>query len=449
ATETQYLVAGARIVWDSEADGLLPPIDRNRRATINVTDLLGTTGAVVDLLSGDLVEVSTYYPNGARENLWTNDALVPLEPMGFTTKEADEEIGVTYFGERWLIPRLGRWATPDPLHIHASGGGETGNSYHYVSGNLLQAVDPWGLEATFLNGEAPAAEDGVAAGFYIENDDGSTLYAEDAQGHVLQPPAACSEMGPSCLRAFLDMANAADATVTVFTPLGDNDDGTPTGECAGGVTCGQDAGETPLDSAVTVGSYLNGDVLDNPGCPGGGTCTGGVPGGEGDSASPLWQVAYLVIAVVMDSAAELIEGAVRRLRQTLPGDALLANGPVHIVPDQGGNRVVVEPNTPGAPGPVTHGPRPVRPEYRPNPKHDPRRRIPRATPEPEDAADVFRAAVPDSDGRTWWGYDGDGHFYRYQPGAAGTVHFQGMTRDGGIAMHEVPIEVRRQFGVSR
>jgi RHS repeat-associated protein len=146
ATETQYLVAGARIVWDSAGDGLLPPIDRNRRATINVTDLLGTTGAVVDLLSGDLVEVSTYYPNGARENLWTNDALVPLEPMGFTTKEADEEIGVTYFGERWLIPRLGRWATPDPLHVHASGGGEALNSYHYVSGNILQAVDPLGLQ---------------------------------------------------------------------------------------------------------------------------------------------------------------------------------------------------------------------------------------------------------------------------------------------------------------
>ena len=145
ATETQYLIAGARIVWDSAGDGLLPPIDRNRRATINVTDLLGTTGAVVDLLSGDLVEVSTYYPNGARENLWTNDALVPLEPMGFTTKEADEEIGVTYFGERWLIPRLGRWATPDPLHVHAAGGGETGNSYHYVSGNMLQARDPLGL----------------------------------------------------------------------------------------------------------------------------------------------------------------------------------------------------------------------------------------------------------------------------------------------------------------
>ncbi|MBN8611330.1 MAG: hypothetical protein J0L92_12125 [Deltaproteobacteria bacterium] len=146
ATETQYLVAGARIVWAASADGLDPLIDNNRRATINVTDLLGTTGAVIDLISGDVVEASTYYPNGARENLWTSeDSLTPLEPMGFTTKEADEEIGMTYFGERWLIPRLGRWATPDPLHIHASGGGEALNSYHYVAGNILDWFDAQGL----------------------------------------------------------------------------------------------------------------------------------------------------------------------------------------------------------------------------------------------------------------------------------------------------------------
>ena len=145
ATETQYLIADARIVWDGEPGITGPGIDRNRRATVNASDLLGTTAASLDLESGALLEVSTYYPNGARENLWADGTNVPLEPMGFTGKEADEEIGVTYFGERWLIPRLGRWATPDPLHVHASGGGEALNSYHYVSGNLLQARDPVGL----------------------------------------------------------------------------------------------------------------------------------------------------------------------------------------------------------------------------------------------------------------------------------------------------------------
>jgi len=147
-TETQYLVAGARLVWDHGSTGGtgMGELDRNRRLTMGVGDLIGTTAASVDLLSGELLEVSTYYPNGARETLRTNAGIaVPLEPMGFTGKEADEDVGLVYFGERYLLARLGRWASPDPLHVHASGGGEALNSYHYVSGNLLQARDPTGL----------------------------------------------------------------------------------------------------------------------------------------------------------------------------------------------------------------------------------------------------------------------------------------------------------------
>jgi RHS repeat-associated protein len=158
ATETQYMVAGARIVWDPATSATSPNFDRNRRITYALTDLLQTSSGVVDLASGELLELSTYYPNGARENLWASDSNAPLEPMGFTGKEADEEIGLTYFGERWLMPRLGRWASPDPLHVHASGGGEALNSYHYVSGNLLQVRDPLGL-----NGDGEGAADAMAA----------------------------------------------------------------------------------------------------------------------------------------------------------------------------------------------------------------------------------------------------------------------------------------------
>jgi RHS repeat-associated protein len=147
ATETQYVIAGARIVWDaitSTGTGA----DRNRRITIAVTDLLQTASAVVDLPSGELLEASTYYPNGTRENLWASDRPIPLETAGFTGKEADEDVGATYFGERWLLPHLGRWASPDPLHIHANGGGEALNSFHYVGGNLLASRDPLGLDIT-------------------------------------------------------------------------------------------------------------------------------------------------------------------------------------------------------------------------------------------------------------------------------------------------------------
>jgi len=144
-SETQYLVAGARMVWRSGTP--TPGVDRNHRITIPIQDLLHTTSAVIDVVSGELLEHGTYYPNGARETYRSSGDVAP-EPMGFTGKEGDEEVGLTYFGERYLIPRLGRWASPDPLAIHEAGGGETLNSYHYVAGNLLQARDPIGLSHT-------------------------------------------------------------------------------------------------------------------------------------------------------------------------------------------------------------------------------------------------------------------------------------------------------------
>ncbi|NOY90380.1 MAG: hypothetical protein GXP55_04150, partial [Deltaproteobacteria bacterium] len=143
-SESQYLVGGARVVWKPGDPAL--GLDRDHRITFNTSDLLGTTTAVIDLVTGELTECSTYYPGGARETyLTTTDAELQPEPMGFTSKEGDEEVGLVYFGERYLIPRIARWASPDPAAIHGLGGGEAINSYHYVAGNLLQARDPEGL----------------------------------------------------------------------------------------------------------------------------------------------------------------------------------------------------------------------------------------------------------------------------------------------------------------
>src|SRR5690606_34668661 len=120
--------------------------DREARFTVGLADLIQTTAAVLDVRTGELLETSTYYPNGARETfLVDSETATAPEVAGFTGKEADEEVGVVYFGERYLIPRLGRWASPDPLHVHAVGGGEALNSYHYVGGEMLAARDPIGL----------------------------------------------------------------------------------------------------------------------------------------------------------------------------------------------------------------------------------------------------------------------------------------------------------------
>ena len=147
-TETQYLVAGSRLVFKTGASpGTYGTgFEKDARLTYAVTNLIQSTSAVVDLFSGRLLEMGTFYPNGARETLRTErSAQFALEPMGFTGKEGDDEVGLVYFGERYLMPHLGRWASPDPLQVHAGGGGEFGNSYHYVAGNVLQARDPNGF----------------------------------------------------------------------------------------------------------------------------------------------------------------------------------------------------------------------------------------------------------------------------------------------------------------
>jgi len=96
--------------------------------------------------------------------------------MGFTGKEADEEVGLTYFGQRYLMAHLGRWASPDPLQTHAVGGGEAINGYHYVAGNVLQARDPLGLECGVDESCDPSFETGSDGG----SPDGAGASVEDA-----------------------------------------------------------------------------------------------------------------------------------------------------------------------------------------------------------------------------------------------------------------------------
>jgi len=63
----------------------------------------------------------------------------------FTGKEDDLEVGLTYFGKRYLVPALGVWLSPDPLAVHVPGRADL-NLYAYVRGQLLRAIDPTGLQ---------------------------------------------------------------------------------------------------------------------------------------------------------------------------------------------------------------------------------------------------------------------------------------------------------------
>jgi len=63
----------------------------------------------------------------------------------FTGKEEDVEVGLQYFGKRFLSPYLGRWISADPLGVHEPGDADL-NFYAYVRGHVLATVDPLGLQ---------------------------------------------------------------------------------------------------------------------------------------------------------------------------------------------------------------------------------------------------------------------------------------------------------------
>jgi RHS repeat-associated protein len=109
-------------------------------------DHLGSTSVVLDKATGELVERSTFLGYGATESDYRPARWGGFrEDHKFTGKEEDAEVGLQYFGKRFLNPYLGRWVSADPLEVHAPGEADR-NLYAYVGGLLLRAIDPIGLD---------------------------------------------------------------------------------------------------------------------------------------------------------------------------------------------------------------------------------------------------------------------------------------------------------------
>jgi RHS repeat-associated protein len=95
--------------------------------------------------SGELVEYATYQSYGQTDSNYRPARWGEFrETYKFGGKEEDVEVGLAYFGARYLSLGLGRWISPDPVTIHALRGDL--NPYAYVAGRPLVAVDPDGRE---------------------------------------------------------------------------------------------------------------------------------------------------------------------------------------------------------------------------------------------------------------------------------------------------------------
>jgi RHS repeat-associated protein len=154
ATEVVYLAAaGLRLgqlnLEQSKGEPQCTPTAlhaANLHVVLMLPDLLGSASIMIDQATGELVEARSYQPYGATESDYR-----PLrwqgfrEDYGFSGKEEDVEVGLQYFGRRFLSPYLGRWISLDPLGLHIPGKADL-NLYAYVSGRVLVLVDPLGLD---------------------------------------------------------------------------------------------------------------------------------------------------------------------------------------------------------------------------------------------------------------------------------------------------------------
>jgi RHS repeat-associated protein len=144
-TEEVYLTLGGTSYGRVVSNAALPAIHGPLHVFLELTDTLGSTAAVIDKDTSELVERTTYSPYGGVESDYRPDRWQDFrEPFKFTGKEDDVEVGLTYFGARYLSTQLGRWVSPDPLTVHGVSGDL--NPYAYVRGRVTTLKDATGLD---------------------------------------------------------------------------------------------------------------------------------------------------------------------------------------------------------------------------------------------------------------------------------------------------------------
>jgi RHS repeat-associated protein len=94
--------------------------------------------------AGNLISLEEFSPYGATTYNASSNLKIDKR-YRFSAKERDTETGLYYFENRYLVPWLGRWLSPDPL------GTEDGlNVYCYVSCDPVNRIDPSGLQNDFV-----------------------------------------------------------------------------------------------------------------------------------------------------------------------------------------------------------------------------------------------------------------------------------------------------------
>ncbi len=144
-TEAVYLVAnGASLGRVISEAGLPSPTGSKQHVFLELGNGVGSSTTILDKETSEVVEATAYQAFGTLDSDFRSTRWEGFrEPFKYMGKEADVEIGLTYYGARYYSPQLMRWMSPDPLAIH--GLGADLNPYAFVRGSPLAYADPTGL----------------------------------------------------------------------------------------------------------------------------------------------------------------------------------------------------------------------------------------------------------------------------------------------------------------
>ena len=163
------------------AGGLLLIRETRGTQTKDYYPLYDGCGHVIALAdsNGNLVAEYAYGPFG--ELIHANGPMAQAIPIRYATKYFDSEMGLYYFGQRYLDPITNQWLSREPL-----GEGVSVNLYSYCHSDPINKVDMQGLEEVVVG---PVLRKGIPTMIYQDWEGTGLEYLWNAVGwgNVTQP----------------------------------------------------------------------------------------------------------------------------------------------------------------------------------------------------------------------------------------------------------------------
>jgi RHS repeat-associated protein len=139
-TVTLRLVAGPQCVLVTRCVRAMPGgAESERTYRYQLDDHLGSVALEVDETAG-VITYEEYYPYGGAAVIGgTSTVEVERKRYRFSGKELDQATSLYYFGQRYYVPWMARWLTPDP-----AGPADGINLFLYAYDNPTTFIDPTG-----------------------------------------------------------------------------------------------------------------------------------------------------------------------------------------------------------------------------------------------------------------------------------------------------------------